>query len=175
MTGETDNPELIEDVNKLKRSLRSHKGYKTRYQGELQALQEAMMEAPSKRTSVALENQYNKWKAKCIDVENLMIDLNNFDKDKDYRDDLKQLGNEMAEWLKKTSIAQSQLKEDFKVIAEGDSHRGIKVRLDLKPDKLSTAGERTSRSTSNPAGSLRAQIENNKGAYSHASMMTSQR
>jgi hypothetical protein len=138
MTGETENPELIEDVNKLKQSLRSHKGYKTRYQGDLQALQEAMMEAPSKRTSVALENQYNKWKAKCIDVENLMIDLNNFDKDKDYRDDLKQLGNEMAEWLKKTSIAQSQLKEDFKVIAEGDSHRGIKVRLDLKPDKLST-------------------------------------
>ena len=67
-----------------------------------------------------------------------MIDLSNFDKEKYYKDDLRALNNELAEWWKKTSIAQSQLKEDVRVIAEGDSHRGIKVRLDLKPDKLST-------------------------------------
>jgi hypothetical protein len=139
MAGDQDNnqAQAAELLQTLKYSMRANKGHKTRFLVDLEALEAAMLEAPCRRTMTLLTAQYDKWSKKCSDIENQLIDLANLDKSKSYMDELNGIRDEMAEWLKRSSVALALYDQDPRLHAPAEATKGIKVRTDLKPEKLS--------------------------------------
>ena len=85
-----------------------------------------------------LLTQNEKWSRRSSDIEGQLINLNNVDKTKNYMDNINGIRDEKAEWIKRSSVALALYDEDPRLHAPAEANKGIKVRLDLKPEKLST-------------------------------------
>jgi hypothetical protein len=124
--------------NQLLASLRAHKGHKTRRRKPIAALIAVMNNNPTKRTMKKLLAAEEDWINKAHDIEKILVDLSNIDRDNEanYNDQLEELTEEITEMTRDVARACEPIDvEEVSVV--GDSHTGMRVRTDLKPNTLS--------------------------------------
>jgi hypothetical protein len=119
-------------------SLRAHKGHKTRRRKPIAALIAVMQNNPTKRTMKSLLKAEEEWMSKAHDMERILAELIQVDKENegDYNEQLDQINDEITEITRDVAQACEDMEpEEISVV--GDSHTGMRVRTDLKPNTLS--------------------------------------
>ena len=119
-------------------SLRAHKGHKTRRRKPIATLIAVMQNNPTKRTMKTLISAEGEWMNKAQDIERILVKLLQIDKEneEDYNNQLGQLTDEITEITRDIAQACENM-EPEEVSVAGDSHSGMRVRKDLKPNTLS--------------------------------------
>ena len=124
--------------NQLLASLRAHKGHKTRRRKPIAALIAVMNNNATKRTMKKLLAAEMEWMNKAHDIERILVELVNVDRENEatYNEQLEEITEEITEMTRDVARACEAIDEE-EISVVGDSHTGMRVRTDLKPNTLS--------------------------------------